>query len=214
MSKKHKHKKQPLTVCLISYVPLLYGEAAQHIPPKKLEPLLKTVNGRGHTQACLWLIDDDGKPIPALAIEQAEKIADHLKGWTEGDNSWFTYHIAEFDNGYGMTLMPDITRSINRYKTARFLIQEQITPDSTIFNVIYAPIAFASDQLNNFTNIKPMLETAETIKVSLIDPKNIDRNNPQNTDLDKVHKLGEFTLKWGDVGTYLKTYLKDMQPPE
>jgi hypothetical protein len=101
MSKRKK--PEPMQVILVSYVPLLMGEAGRSDwDPKQVQEAMEE-GPSGLADACVWLQDDEGRLGPCLLLPQADIIAEHLKLWAEGQpEEWFRLCAAEHGGLYGL----------------------------------------------------------------------------------------------------------------
>ena len=83
-----------------------------------LDRLLNELSS-GEAHACLWT-ESAENVSPVLVFEQAEAIADHLIEWAERDpGSWFRIAIEQHDGRYALALLPDLTRSRDRFEQTR-----------------------------------------------------------------------------------------------
>ena len=73
MSKKRK--PEPMQVILVSYVPLLVGEAGRSDwDPKQVQEAMEE-GPSGQADACVWLQDEHGHLGPCFLLPQAEALA-------------------------------------------------------------------------------------------------------------------------------------------
>jgi hypothetical protein len=76
----------------------------------------------GRAAACLWMLGGQGNPMPVLALEQAQTIADHLSEWADSEPAkWFRVHLKERDGRYGLVLFPELQRPLERFRFAHLL---------------------------------------------------------------------------------------------
>jgi len=88
MSKKKKRHQptaaQP-SILLVSYVPLLRGQAGATYDLRKDTDAIEAISRQisqassGQAECCLWMLDDQNRPGVVLAIDQPAAIAQHLK---------------------------------------------------------------------------------------------------------------------------------------
>jgi hypothetical protein len=197
---------------LIGYVPLLYGHAGGLIDHKN-KKILRAIDRctlAGHADACLWRMAWNNTPSAVLVIRQAEKIAEHFKLWCEGDLTWFSAYIHQDGERYGVALMQDPARSINRWKTTHLIIHEAFPPKDMKFEVLSSPLRFGASEGKAFAGVVDRLSGHRRISIGLLDKKDLPQDMA-DIDHDKVHELGEFDLVMGDCGSYLGTYLRQME---
>ena len=132
MSKKKKRHRRPTpaqpSVLLVSYVPLLCGQAGATYDLRKDADAIQAISERigqcpsGKAECCLWMLDDQNRPGAVLALEQAAAIAGHLKEWAENQPAkWFKVYVKEREGKYAVVLFPEIRQSLSRFKFAHLL---------------------------------------------------------------------------------------------
>jgi hypothetical protein len=149
---------------LVSYVPLLRGTAGTLIEQdvtSALEHLLsKLPSGEAH--ACLWT-ESAGRFSPVLVMEQAEAIAQHLVEWAEGDPAlWFRLAIGQHRGRYAVALLPDLSRSRNRFELARRVAGLPI-PDDVEYCHVYRPLHFVSGRAHTYKRISRHIPSRVTL---------------------------------------------------
>lgn len=133
----------------VSYVPLLRGAPgtlmdAVHPPPELQEAI---DSDAGDTPGCAW-VAQDGKAAPILVMKDMDAVLDHLEQWAEGvPQQWFRLIIKQVHERYVVCLMPDLKKSVERFKVAMKIFQGiDITDDASI-NIIFKPIIFVSSKV-------------------------------------------------------------------
>jgi hypothetical protein len=115
MSKRKKRapRKQlagPPALLLVSYVPLLRGQAGtahdlhRDEGPPGPSPPCSIRPPPGRAAACLWVLDGQGSPVPVLALERAPAVAGHLTEWAGNEPArWFMVYPRSGATGKGGT---------------------------------------------------------------------------------------------------------------
>jgi len=90
--------------------------------------------------------------------------------WIDGDTSRFGLHICDRGvKGYAVLLIPDIQKSIDRWKLARMIYHEEIITD-TEFQVLYKTLGAQCPKPEAYNTIKDKI--GDALHVGFIDPKN------------------------------------------
>ncbi len=182
-------------IVLVSYVPLLQGDAGRIITDPDPAKIAKTLEAgpTGNAVACVWLMSDDGTPSPCLVIENAKEIAEHLIEWAEKKpEEWFNLSFVEYDGLYGLALMPRVELGVERFKVACLLRNGYPIPKNADIHVIFKPLHFMSGKEHMFSKVKPLLKASAEVR--LIDVSLVDRYNISATDWDKSISLGSFAV--------------------
>lgn len=182
------------TNIIFSYVPLLTGEPGSVYLG---EEAANTVTGiatymeglpSGAAVACLWMIDDEVASA-VLVLERAEEIAKHFNVWSEGKpEDWFTFHYLESGPAYGLALMPNFTKSSERWRIT-FQLRYGYPPVMGSESLFFRPIHCVAPTKKAFEQAKQYLKS--TVRVGLIE---VGRITPENFNIspDEVHWLGSF----------------------
>jgi hypothetical protein len=184
---------EKVSVIMVSYVPLLVGEAGRSdLDPKQVSSVLEECPS-GQAQACIWLADEPGGPLfPCLLIDQAEAIAEHLKMWSEGEpGEWFELTVAERGELYGLALMPRLSKGIERFRLAYQLRCGLPLPKDAHIQAIFKPLHFVSKPGHTYGKVRSQI--GPRAKVALLDPRHL-AEDVSKTDFDKAISLGEFEL--------------------
>ncbi len=81
---------------------------------------------------------------PVFVLEQAAAITEHLVEWSEGDRgSWFRLALGQYRGRYALALLPDLTRSRERFTLARRLAGLP-APDDVEYYHVYRPLHVVS----------------------------------------------------------------------
>lgn len=195
------------TKLLISYWPLLNAQDLLGAPGECLEldaeAKLKTLwEQLDQTEvppvaAVLWAgypFDapslDEATIMPIFVMDKAEPIAAHLEEWMEGDTDRFTLHVDDRgDDGYAIMLMPDITKSIERWKLARLIYQEEVVTDNN-FNVLYKTIGTCCPQGRTIQKFEMPKET----RLGFVESDKIDPAAMGEFDPDNIKVVGPFKV--------------------
>lgn len=214
-----KHAEDPAIV-LVSYVPLLRGQAGRTFDPSKerdaLQRIAEQISASPSARAicCLWMLDDDGRPLPVLALEQAEAIVAHLVEWAENDpRKWFRVYPREKDGKYALVLFPENQQSLGRFKFAHLLEGGDPVTGGKV-QILTHPLHFVSGTGTAYTAIKDRIGT--TLKVGLVDAGRLDWQNPFSLDPALIKELGEFEVGDSDqhgLTQYLDGIIDDATEP-
>ncbi len=140
---------------LVSYVPLLRGLAGQLLAPDAVAPILDT--SAGHVDAIVWAVDDAGRFSPIFAMAGAEEIFEHLVEWSEGSPAtWFRLLYDEHDDEYAMALVPDVQRSLDRFRLAHSLAPGTEAAHEEV-RVFFQPLLFRGPKSDVSRRALPLL---------------------------------------------------------
>lgn len=207
MSKRKK--PEPMQVILVSYVPLLMGEAGRSDwDPKQVQEAMEE-GPSGLADACVWLQDDEGRLGPCLLLPQAAAIADHLKAWAEDrPEEWFQLCAAEHGPLYGLALMPRLDKGIERLRTAYQLRHGLPLPKDIRVTALFKPLHFSSKPGHMFGQVKAHL--GDRVRLAVMDSGLVDPANPRGAPWDKAIELGRFELACGEPECgYIEEQLKE-----
>lgn len=191
---------------LISYVPLLVGEAGRtDLDPNDLSEIFDQTPS-GLAEGCVWLMKDD-EMTPCLIMENAAAIADHLKAWAEGKpEEWFTLVMSECGPLYGMALMPRLEKGEERFRIAYHLRNGLPFPKDASVRALFKPLHFSSKPGHMFGRVKPRL--GKQCSLFLIDSADIDMADIAATDWENCPiELGRFEL---EIDSSDKSYIVQM----
>lgn len=198
---------------LISYVPLLMGEAGRtDMDPGCLQDVFDQTPS-GQAAGCVWLFKD-GELAPCFIMQQARDIADHLKAWAEGKpEEWFRLVAAESGPLYGLALMPRLDKGVERFRMAYQLRNGLPFPKDAHIKAVFKPLHFSSKPGHMFARVKPQL--GKKCAVFLVDLADVDMSDPSASDWENLPiELGRFELDFdapdrGYVVQMLEEQLKD-----
>jgi hypothetical protein len=160
----------------------------------------------GDAVAVCWMRDGEGPTYPVFGLERADEIFEHLVEWAEGSPAtWFALTWTVDDHSYALALIPDLARSVERYRIARRLhgFDERSTSAST--RVLSSPIIFSG----------PLSETGRTAihglqgtsRVGFLDAKWI-IDGVGETAAAEVQWIGPLTVRRDSEDRYLQSYLR------
>jgi len=160
-------KKSDFVAIVVSYVPLLMGEAGRtDLNPEEIGPLIDGADATA--KACVWLHDDEFGPVPVMLFEGARDIADHLKAWAEEKpEDWFKLVLAEHGDLYGLALMPNLDKGVERFRMAYQLRNGLPLPKDVKYQFLFKPLSFVSQPGHVFSHLRP--ELRQKTKVCLMD---------------------------------------------
>ncbi len=208
---------------ILSYVPLLRGFGTNYLGKAEVESFAQDIDmvmedlPDGQAEACVWG-QEDQLPIALLAMERAKEIVEHLREWSEGrPESWFHLLLRWRDDRYGMSLVPNLRKSSERWKIA-FQLQHGYppAPDSEIFR--WKPLCVRTMSMSNLTVIRANCNMSR-VKVGLVDTAVV-RREPLSVGDGDAHWIG--TFETGPVkGMYgslfsqmMDEYLDGLSEPE
>lgn len=195
-----------MKMILVSYVPLLVTEPGRSdFDPNEVSSVLDEAPGLA--AACVWL-QNEGQLSSCLVIKKAEEIAEHLKAWAENEpEKWFRLCISEHEGLYGLALMPDLKKCIERFRMAYQLRNGLPLPEKMQVTALFKPLHFSSKPGHTYGQVKGKL--SEKVKVYVIESDLVSRENPQTSPWEKATLLGEFELvRSGPECDYVKQILE------
>ena len=103
---------------------------------------------------CVWTTKD-GVISPCFVIPKFRQVANHLVKWAEDDpEGWFSLNIMELDDRYIIILMPNLKKSIARFKARYMLETGQRIEDDANIDIIFEPLFFISQNNEVFNQLK------------------------------------------------------------
>lgn len=200
--KLNKNKSKMATV--ISYVPLLYGNAGVVLNEEETKQALVVIANINHTvNGILWLTNDKYGYAPCLILDRAKEIFDHIKFWSENKpEEWFKLVITECDGRYGVALAPELEKTKERMESLS---------DSTEYLFLFKPLFFVSGHNHIYANIKKDMK-GET-KVFFLDSTEV-KGNYNNIDHTKLIDVGIFRLSFeNEFINYIKENIRSSTEP-
>lgn len=157
--------------------------------------------GGAAIKACLWMVVDD-QYCPVFVLDDAQGVYDHLLCWSEKRPvDWFKLQAMSYGGRYGLAMIPRVEKSIERFKTARFINFGEIISSKSKFNVVFDPLCFISGGSGVFDNICG--DFGDHMKVYFLDCCDLPKN-PVDIDFGKAILVGEFELEKSSQ------YIKDL----
>ena len=207
--KKHK---QPMEVVLVSYIPLFHPDQ-DDIFDVNVDNLTKRIENTydGAAKGCLWSKTEKGTLVPILVYEHAQEIFEHLQFWSENKpEEWFVCSIAQHQEAYGLALIPNFRKGVERFKVNYQLVHGYPVPSDTVYNFVFRPLHFISvHKDNHYAQIKNNFK--DKMHVYIIDAKNVDLFDVSKMDLTKVIDLGEFEVSFDKcTANYIIQSIKDL----
>jgi len=129
--------------------------------------------------------------IPVILMDRAAEIADHLLMWMENDVSRFTLHFEQRDIGYAVLLLPDVLKSIERWKAARLIYHEEVVTDND-FSVIYQTLGTCCLGGKTFEQIKGSVQSP--CHVGFLDLDKMDPKSPEDINPEDIVVVGPFRI--------------------
>jgi hypothetical protein len=204
-------------IVMFSYVPLLYAPPQMlldELTQNNIEAVAEFMEGLkdGNATGCLW-VDHNGQPAPVFVYPNAHEIAEHLHLWTEEKpTQWFHTHLEIKDGKYLIILIPQIDKSIERWKINFQLTYGYPPPKDLKFEVFFKPLYFVSGTENTLELIADRVKHCPNIGFMNMD--SLDFDDPDNTDPDAIVWLGPFRKLEGDwAHDYFHSILDDSEEP-
>jgi hypothetical protein len=189
---------------LVSYVPLFYGQPGSIVEKDdQLEKTLKEAFDRevGHSKGAAWSLED-GSSAVTLILDKATEISKHLAEWSENKpGDWFTFQIVKNDGGYAIAIMPEMEKSMERFKSVYKVTDE----DAKSVRIIFRPLTFSSESVSAFTGAEPNLK--DEIRVYVLDADLVNEKNFSPNHLNHRVELGKFKVVRDG---FAKSYLEEM----
>lgn len=156
---------------LISYFPLFY---TNNMAGSHLEDVnnLNFPSESPPVSAVGWAESDDG-PQALVIMKDAKAVFEHLRYWCEEDYSRFKIGIKVRGDKYAFMIVPDINKSIQRYKTARMLFHD----DTDVFDDNYTVYFGFLGTVADFTAYSVILNKygpLSSVRVGFIDIDDVD----------------------------------------
>lgn len=211
-----------MSVLLVSYVPMLVGEAGASMSLTDSEDAT-AVTGMldqmpsGSADACLWVrkqskSDTKFEMAPVLLYPGYKDLVNHFMAWCESEpTKWFHLHLREKNGKYALALMPDLPKSIERHRMIYQLRNGYPLPKDTNYTLLFRSLHFVSGTATTFESIRHSLP--ESISVGFLDTSLVD---PQNMQLNENNILwiGPFKLAPNrDCIKYLDGMIDDAKEP-
>jgi hypothetical protein len=214
----------PLHMVLISYIPMLVGEAGTTFPTERMEDMLKNLDQlpSGNADACLWFkhnikSETEFDMRPVFLMPNADMIAAHITYWAEGKpEEWFRFHLRQKNGRYAFALIPNFSKSIERNRMAYQLKAGYPIPKDTKYTFIFRAVHFVSGPNNLFLPERHRL--ADPTEVGFLDLSKVNKDNLNasiaNLTNDDVMWVGPFHLAPNkDVLSYLDSLIDDAKEP-
>lgn len=182
------------TVLLFSYVPLLDQTQFSDVLSPNSEDLadLHAAVAEIHNCAdgCLWMLDDQ-TVMPVLIIPQAREIYEHLMWWSEDEPAeWFHLQIdRRADDEYVLAIVPNIERTVERWKTRWLATHSELIEDSSWQYTIVSLPLICHGHGGTYESLKDRI--GETCRVGLTDSAPLLENfAPDQLADDDIFKFG------------------------
>ena len=189
---------------VVSYVPLLAGEAGRSDLDLAQVGALMEQAPSGVAAACAWF-QDEGLPVACLLYKGARELAVHLKAWAENQpEQWFNLAVAEAGPLYGLALVPRFQKGVERFRTAYQLRNGWPIPQDAEVQMLFKPLHFVSRPGHVFSQVRDQL--GARCKVMLLETEDF---RGADTDPDDGFVLGVFdVVREGPEHEYLVSTLE------
>jgi hypothetical protein len=163
-------------ILCISYVPFItkhaalgklnYFDVKDGKIPTAVEGCLSKISEFSAVKACVWVNRSDSI-APTFLVKKAGELFDDILVWSEGvPKNMFTLDIVTDDDGYCISLVPNLEQSINRFKLNYMLTKGKQLPDNATFRTMFHPISVVSSIGTNFQ--KFLEELGDTCSVGMV----------------------------------------------
>jgi hypothetical protein len=143
------------TQIVVSYVPLLDDDNTE----------LSQESSKGECLGCIW--DDEHNNEITLVIPDARQIAEHFLYWSEDKpQDWFKLHFKEWNNYYALALIPDLSKTLNRFKIKFQLRTGFPFPQDKPVHFYFKPIHF-------FSKSEKTRQFKDSVRIFLLDPNDV-----------------------------------------
>lgn len=178
---------------------------------------LKTDFPDGRVEGCTWMFWPPGQQgilTPVFIIPDAHRIADHLVAWSDDDPSeWFELAVVNHQGGYAVLLMPDVEKSVSRWKARRSSDDGRDEAGATVC-AIYRPLRFFNTAPSRlWPQIYATLPA--WMMLGFLDAKDACWDDPRRTDCERIKFVGPF--RRGDnikLGAYIDDVFNSLGPPD
>jgi hypothetical protein len=168
---------------IVSYVPLLWPDQMDDI-----ENIMES--NIGNVKGCAWY-QEDGEFKAVLLADKAEEIASHLKYWSESEpEKWFKFKWNQKGTEYRFILMPELEKTIERFKIKFQLDTGFPFPERNQFKLIFLPLSFSAKREHLTLNQK-------RIHIKICDTKVMNDNSTPDI-WDISDDLGTFEVVQDD----------------
>jgi hypothetical protein len=190
---------------LVSYVPLFYGQPGTILEKDgEVEKTLKDAFDQevGHSKGAAWSLEEDGSSAVTLILDKATEISKHLMAWSENKPSdWFTFQIVKNDGGYAIAIMPEMEKSMVRFKSTYKVADEE----AKSVRIIFRPLTFSSESVSALNGAEPNIK--DEIRVYVLDADLVNEKKFSPNHLNHRVELGKFKVVRDG---FAKQYLEEM----
>jgi hypothetical protein len=131
-----------------------------------------------------------------FVLEQADAIADHLLAWSEGQpQAWFALCIAERGDRFVAALVPNLTRSVERF-TALHPATAPGPAGPGGYDLLFRPLFFVSQPKHTFRQVRHLV--GSPTRVGLLDAESFNAAHPPSLALDRVRTVGPVGVCWDE----------------
>jgi len=214
-----KKSKPGLSAFVVSYVPLLVGPPGMSIDmkelPKEAKDMMKLIDQLpdGRVSACLW-ITRDGHPLPIFAMDDMQRVVDHLEWWSEGKPvEWLDLQVMARNGKYAIALAPKLTKSVERWNLAYQLRTGYPAPDNTHYSIVFRSLHFISGgTMSAYHQIADQI--GSEMSIGFIDTADLDSQNPGKVLEQDIRTLGPFPVNQNSsLSQYIGEMLDDAKEP-
>jgi len=120
-------------ILVVSFVPLFRAPAGYHLTEHERDGFLERLHAAPAVRGLVWVHAGDGF-VPVFAMERGREVAEHLWNGQRGNRqSGFISTSSRHRTTTVSPLIPDVQRSIARYRTSRRLLHGEIIPPDARF---------------------------------------------------------------------------------
>lgn len=193
---------------LVSYIPLLYSEPGINQSKEQIEKMKEALqeSDLGNAKGAVWS-RENGEAVLTLVIDKAAEIVNHLNMWSEGKpEEWFTFQVVQNEGGYGISIMPELEKSFERFR-----IQNGLSTnfDAKQVQIFFRPLVFLSKATKAYDMAKSDIK--DKIRVYLIDSELVNIGKFSENQFNFRVEIGNLKVVVdGFAKLYLESMIKEM----
>lgn len=204
----------------VSYWPLYGTQSDRQTAPSDPQELIEHLKADfpdGKVEGCTWMFWPPGQQgvlTPVFIVPDAHRIADHLVAWSENDPSqWFELNVVNHQGGYAVLLMPEVEKSVKRWKARQHADDDEDIAEAT-FYAVFRPLRFFNTAPSHlWPDIYASLP--RSMMLGFLDAKDACWDDPRSTDCERIRFVGPF--RRGDnskLGAYADEVFNGLGPPD
>jgi len=173
---------------IVSYVPLLWPQDLNTQTESIEKAIEKSIDScpNGEIAGCAWIVRN-GKLSPVFVLEKSREMVEHLKFWSEDKpEQWFKIHFRREGLKYFIALVPEVDKTVERFKISYQLRTGYPLPKETPLRVIFKYLYFSAQR-------EEIHLMDDEVEVFYLDSKDMDKNDLQKS-VSEAKSLGTFKI--------------------